>query len=335
MTLVFGGCRTVNSATGVSSVTVGNTLFVSKTGVDATGARQNFAKHYLTITAAIAAASSGDMIEVFPGTYTESITLATGVRIYCHVGVTIAGKITVGNGTHYFQGRAILTNASGDDNILFTGNASTEAYFEFHSATPGTGWAVNKTGAGYLELSYFRSITCGTGSTGAITTTAGTLHGFGQIVQNTAGYTGTDLIKFDTGTTGNQLAVDQVLRTDQSKRAIYSKDGNNRIYFRIVRGYVQYDAGETILAANASHASIMCAPAAATVAPIVIAGSMLLVDGVSLISTGGTGVVAVYAGSAKNISLKRCEGNLLLHSNVTLIENSTYTYDSTLRTGNP
>lgn len=335
MSRTIGGCRTVNGTDDADSILIGNTLFVSKTGTDATAVRQKIAKQYLTIAAAITAASSGDEIIVYPGTYAESITLKDGVRINCQPGVTIDGKITVGNGTHYFLGRAILTNTTGDDTILYTGNSSAVGYFEFHSCASGTGWAINKTGAGYLELTYFREITAISGGTGAIKTSAGTLHAFGQIVYHAAGYTGTDLVLFDTGTTGNQIVVDQITRTDESKRFFYSKAGNNRIYFREGRGYFQYDAGETILAASASHSAIRCAPAAATVAPIVITGSSLLVDGLSLITTGGTGVNSVYAGSALNISLKRCEGNKILNANVTLIENSDFTFDSTLRTGNP
>ncbi|MGK3945876.1 hypothetical protein ABK046_46965, partial [Streptomyces caeruleatus] len=51
---------------------IGNSLFVSKSGNNATAVRGDLVNHYLTIASALAAAQSGDTVFVFPGTYTES-----------------------------------------------------------------------------------------------------------------------------------------------------------------------------------------------------------------------------------------------------------------------
>lgn len=68
---------------------VGNTVFVSKDGNDGTGAREKFNLPFLTISAAITAATSGDTIIVYPGTYSETLTLKDGVNFYFYDGVTI------------------------------------------------------------------------------------------------------------------------------------------------------------------------------------------------------------------------------------------------------
>lgn len=76
-----------------SGVMVGNSIFVSKEGNDATGTREDFVFSFLTIQAAIAVAISGDTIFVYPGTYTavggSDFLLPAGVKMHCYEGVTL------------------------------------------------------------------------------------------------------------------------------------------------------------------------------------------------------------------------------------------------------
>ena len=60
---------------------LGNSIYVSKLGNDSTGQRQSPINEFLTITAALAVAQSGDVVFVNPGTYNESITIPSGVCI--------------------------------------------------------------------------------------------------------------------------------------------------------------------------------------------------------------------------------------------------------------
>jgi hypothetical protein len=64
------------------TTTIGNTLTVSKLGVDATATRESVSTHYLTISAAIADSLDGDTILIYPGIYNEgdvNINSLTGV----------------------------------------------------------------------------------------------------------------------------------------------------------------------------------------------------------------------------------------------------------------
>lgn len=64
--------------TGTNTI-VSNTVFVSKLGNDSTGSRTNMGKPFLTLEAALSAATSGDTIVVFPGSYTVTTTGTTGL----------------------------------------------------------------------------------------------------------------------------------------------------------------------------------------------------------------------------------------------------------------
>lgn len=61
------------------SITTNNAVYVAANGVDATGARNNLAKPFLTLEAAKTVALSGDTIYVYPGTYTITTTETNGV----------------------------------------------------------------------------------------------------------------------------------------------------------------------------------------------------------------------------------------------------------------
>ncbi len=343
MTLGFAGCRTVsNRSSGVSSVTVGNTLFVSKTGLDSSGARQNFAKHYLTIAAAITAASSGDTIVIYPGTYTENITCKDGVALYLLEGAIINGLVTIGNGTHRIGGMGTFTG-NGDHCISITGNSSSNVSIQYHTCTGASGYrAISKTGAGFAEVTYARATYAGSaaGSVAIYTSGASSFHYFGQVVSHVTGSTATDICLFDTGTGAVLLNIDQVNRTDTSKRAIYSKAGNNRIYFNYVAGYLQIDGtGISNISGKGSFGSIKCEPAAATVAPIVVSGttSSVKLINLKLAVTGATAnTVAVYGGTAQTVIFNgQVISNKLLHSNISVGGAGEFVNDTSMDTGNP
>lgn len=67
---------------GSGSVVAGNAVYVSKSGNDSTGVRNNLGLSFLTINAALAAAQTGDTVVVFPGTYemTEGLVLRDGIN---------------------------------------------------------------------------------------------------------------------------------------------------------------------------------------------------------------------------------------------------------------
>ena len=84
-----------------------------------------------TLVAGLSAASSGDIVFVRPGTYTEDPTIPDGVALVGLVGygqtetVEIIGKVTVSSGTAYMEGIKVTTN--GDNAIAVSGSASFEA----------------------------------------------------------------------------------------------------------------------------------------------------------------------------------------------------------------
>lgn len=66
---------------GGALVPVGNAVFVSKTGNDATALRGRFDSQFLTLAAALAVAVAGDTVYIFDGTYVEDIVVADGVDV--------------------------------------------------------------------------------------------------------------------------------------------------------------------------------------------------------------------------------------------------------------
>ncbi len=63
------------SVSGAGGGGMSRVLYVDKAGHDASAVRGSIKKKYLTITAALAAAQSGDRIEIGAGTYVEALTL--------------------------------------------------------------------------------------------------------------------------------------------------------------------------------------------------------------------------------------------------------------------
>lgn len=65
----------VASSAFLQSAGLANVCYVSKSGDDATAARNNIGKPFLTIAAAMAASQSGDVIMLGPGRWTENVVL--------------------------------------------------------------------------------------------------------------------------------------------------------------------------------------------------------------------------------------------------------------------
>jgi hypothetical protein len=110
----------------IASLTTNNVLYVAKNGDDATGLADRLDKPFLTVQAAITAASSGDLVYVYPGTYSESIILKDGVNIYLTDGATISNN-------------ALKTVT--DNNVAVT--CVIDGYGQILNTTVGTGYAID------------------------------------------------------------------------------------------------------------------------------------------------------------------------------------------------
>lgn len=69
---------------GSGSVVAGNAVYVSKSGNDNTGVRNNLGLSFLTINAALAAAQTGDTVIIFPGDYelTDQLVLKNNIHFH-------------------------------------------------------------------------------------------------------------------------------------------------------------------------------------------------------------------------------------------------------------
>lgn len=105
-----------------------NVVTVSVTnGVDSTGARGTWAKPFKLLAAAQAAASSGDTIVVYPGSYTITATLGkNGVNWLLYPGVTItqstADQSIFGDG-----GSALTYKVDGFGDLVLSGDGSSDS----------------------------------------------------------------------------------------------------------------------------------------------------------------------------------------------------------------
>lgn len=117
----------------IVQVNPANSLYVAKNGNDSTGnGSANYP--YLTISAAITAATSGTTVFIAPGTYAESITFKAGVNLVCEVSY---GVYITGNHVFNISGTVICQN------IIFQ-NAN--------SVASGTTIAFSGTSAQNLQL---------------------------------------------------------------------------------------------------------------------------------------------------------------------------------------
>ena len=117
---------------GTANLLLGNAVYVSKTGNNATGTRNNLALPFQTIEAAAAAAQTEDTIVVFPGSY----QLSTGIVLRDNV-------------HFYFLGVGILTLAAGIKQYLFSDELSASAV---NCTIYAPGWKFEGTGNTNTDL---------------------------------------------------------------------------------------------------------------------------------------------------------------------------------------
>lgn len=133
------------SGGGSASVLYGNVAWVDAVnGNDATAVVGRFDLPYLTINAAVAAVSAGQVVHVRPGDYTASGTLSKdNISIYCDSRVTISYNTTLfqtltNNASFRFRGYATLVATGSSARLLnVSGGTGTSFYLEFasHSAS--------------------------------------------------------------------------------------------------------------------------------------------------------------------------------------------------------
>jgi hypothetical protein len=113
----------------------GNQLWVDAVnGNDSTGTPGQAEKPFLTITAALAAAVSGDTVIIRSGVYEESITLKNGVDLHCYAGVTLQKTYAVGTTGQYHirdNGVAVSCSILGRPDIIGTGPLAAGSCFSF------------------------------------------------------------------------------------------------------------------------------------------------------------------------------------------------------------
>ena len=117
---------------------------------------------YTTIASALAAASSGDIVEVGPGTYAESVTIPSGVTLRGSarpLRTTISGaaatgtRVTLGNGANLIGFTITLpTDAVGAVATSVGIGQRTEVVSCRFQGSGGSGIAISMTGTGALEI---------------------------------------------------------------------------------------------------------------------------------------------------------------------------------------
>lgn len=144
-----------------------NYIYVAKNGNDTTGdGSANLP--YLTISKALTVATSGKIIFVFPGTYTENITFKAGVFIIssARYGISI-----VGNHTADFTGTAVCDNitfsSSTGSTISFEGTGAQNLQFYNCSINATDGDAVNWTNTNSSSKILMMDGTCNVLTSGA------------------------------------------------------------------------------------------------------------------------------------------------------------------------
>lgn len=104
-----------------SGAPTANSVWVSKSGVDSTGARGSLTTPFLTLTAAKTNAVSGDTIFVLPGTYAEQDLLKDGVNWHFFNGAVVTNT-SVSLAIFQDNAGALTSTISGDGQ--FTGDGS-------------------------------------------------------------------------------------------------------------------------------------------------------------------------------------------------------------------
>jgi len=325
---------------GITNVTLDNSLFVSKDGNDGTAQPYSLVNKYLTIQAAIDDCVSGETVFVYPGTYTENLTIQNGIRVHFFLGAIVSGQIDMLDGsTNYITGEGQFTHAGTGQTLHLQGGSATINWVECHSIESGTGAngdAIRKTGAGFAQVNCQRVLAKAALTGPAVQVLAGTLHLYANAIQANTGFTGTDLVKLESTTL---LECDQIVQTSGAARAIYSTGGNNRIYFNLVVGYVQVDGESQVnIRGYGAIGAIKTNPTSTSIAPLVIAStnSSCKIGNLMLAVEGSTGNAAIYSAAAQTIVLNGViASNKTLGTNVSYTGSGVFVVDPNMNTGNP
>lgn len=140
----------------IASLTaVSNTLFVHKGGVDATAVVGRLDRAYLTITAAQTAASSGDTIIIYPGTYTDTLLGKAGINYHFLNGAILSTDTAnafrnAGSLSYTVTGDGEFVTTSGI--VLSSTSAGTISFTAKKITTESTACLVNSTTIVYLKV---------------------------------------------------------------------------------------------------------------------------------------------------------------------------------------
>jgi len=225
ITLKHDATRNTSTSVAVSTTnpptygTSSKTLWVDGTnGSDTTGLKGRMDLPFASITAAITAASSGDLVYVRPGTYSGQVTLKNGVNLWFDAGVTVTYASTGTGATITDGGAAVTCKIGGLGTITRTGNdtaghcllvshASSTVYAEVYSlAAPDADASAVKVSAGtaYIGIS---GLVSGSATYG-IEATGGTTHLWASSIT-----AGTAAIRA-TGSAVVHAIVERVLESD-------------------------------------------------------------------------------------------------------------------------
>jgi hypothetical protein len=132
-----------NISKGKGEIAPSNYVYVAKSGNDTTGdGSANLP--YLTVSKALSSASAGTTIFIFPGTYSESITLVAGVNLTSPVKL---GVYIVGNHTSNFSGTVIIENivfsSTSGNTLSFSGTSAQNLQFLESSVNAAAGDSIN------------------------------------------------------------------------------------------------------------------------------------------------------------------------------------------------
>jgi hypothetical protein len=154
--------------TGVSgAVKPANYMYVGKNGNDGT-ADGSANLPYLTIQAAITAATSGSTVFIWPGTYTENLTFKAGVNLSTS---TIFSVYITGNHTVNVSGTMVIENiilqSTTGVTLTFSGTSSQNFQLYSSSVNSGSGDAINWTNTNSSSKILFQDGTCNVATSGA------------------------------------------------------------------------------------------------------------------------------------------------------------------------
>ncbi len=293
-----------------------------------------------TITAALAAASSGDTIFVTPGTYTEDITLKAGVDIVSYQGegrtpqVTLVGKATATfAGTCTLSGIRLQTNS--DFFLVVSGSSATIVNLIgcYLNCSNNTGISFTSSSASaVINIDDCRGNIATTGITYFATSSAGTININFSILSNTGNSTTASTISagtvqmsrtaiafpVTTSATGAFNATYTQFSTNATNTTCLTVGGSgSHVYY-----FNTFDSGSaTAVSISAAAAIIKCNIGSSNASTIGGAGTLTFGD---LSFTGASSTVSVttqvlyYEGPRKKIGSTNSGGT----NSVTIINNS-------------